>query len=96
MEQVWFITSETGTDLIVSFAVRKGDYKSHYLTRTGYGGDQVERRDPPLLFNLAEDPSERFDVASKHPDILADIDRELARHRTGLKPPKSQLDDLIK
>ncbi len=81
-----------GTQL---YAVRKGPYKAHYVTRSGYGPDQPEKHDPPLLYDLDKDPSERFDVAGEHPEILADIAREVERHRAGLVPGKPQLEETI-
>jgi arylsulfatase A-like enzyme len=76
------------------FAVRKGPFKAHYQTAPGYAGNRVqetfEKHDPPLLFNLKNDPSEKFDVAKDHPDVLADIQRELEKHRAGLAPVKIQ------
>jgi len=77
------------------YAARKGPWKAHFVTRTGYGLDKPERHDPPALYNLEEDPSERFDVAKQRPDIVADIAREVQRHRRGLVAGKPQLDDLI-
>ena len=47
--------------------------------------------DPPLLFQLEHDPSEKYDVAKDHPDVIADILREVERPRAKLKPAKSQL-----
>ena len=34
----------------------------------------------PLLYNLHDDPSERFDVAAAHPAIVADLQKRIARH----------------
>jgi hypothetical protein len=49
-----------------------------------------------LLFHLGRDPSERFDVADAHPDVLAAVAKEVARHRATVTPVKSQLDETVK
>jgi arylsulfatase A-like enzyme len=78
------------------FAVRSGAYKAHFTTQTGYGPDSPERHDPPALYQLKEDPSERFDVAKDHPDVIADIQREVAAHRATMKPAENQLEKVKK
>jgi arylsulfatase A-like enzyme len=55
------------------YAVRKGHYKAHFTTHDGYSKVPAEQHNPPLLFNVAEDPSERFDIAAEHPDIVAEL-----------------------
>jgi arylsulfatase A-like enzyme len=75
------------------FAVRVGVMKAHFQTKPAYGKEEAKKHDPPLLFNLAEDPSERFDVAANHSEALAQIARVVEKHRTTLKPSRSQLDD---
>jgi len=41
-------------------AVRKGNYKAHFITSGAYDDREVRaEHNPPLLFNLAEDPGER-------------------------------------
>jgi arylsulfatase A-like enzyme len=77
------------------YAVRQGLFKAHYLTKSGYGPDKMEKHDPPLLFNLAHDPSERFNLATNHPAVLADIAKAVEEHRAKLVPAKSQLVDVI-
>lgn len=76
------------------FAIRKGNFKAHFQTAPGYAGNRIqekfEKHETPLLFNLAQDPSERFDVAKDHPDVLADIQRELEKHRANLAPVEAQ------
>jgi len=78
-------------------AVRKGPYKAHFITSGAYGeGEPRTEHNPPLLFNLAEDPGERFDVAAAHPDVIADLQREAAAHRKTLTPTRALFDELIK
>jgi arylsulfatase A-like enzyme len=60
------------------WAVRKGNYKIHFMTRAGYTKEPVVTQDPPLLFDVAQDPSERFDIAGERPNIVASM-QELAR-----------------
>ncbi len=49
------------------FAIRKGDYKAHFITHSEYTeGDKIYH-DPPLLFNLNIDPSEKYNIAEEHP-----------------------------
>lgn len=76
------------------FAVRKGPFKAHLLTQAGYGQPKHEVHSPPLLFNLHVDPSESFNLAATHPDIVTDLLREVEQHRAKLTPAKSQLESL--
>jgi len=76
------------------FAVRKGDFKAHFQTAPGYAGrrvqEKLEKHDPPLLFNLKQDTSENFDIAAKHPEVLAEIERAVETHRANLVPAEPQ------
>lgn len=71
-------------------ACRVGDYKAHFFTQSGYGQPQPEMHDPPLLYNLAIDPSEKFDVAKDHSDALATIREAVETHRMNLVPGEPQ------
>jgi hypothetical protein len=51
---------------------------------------KFEKHEPPLLFNVAKDPSERFDVAQAHPDVVTDIQRIVEAHQAGLVPAAPQ------
>jgi arylsulfatase A-like enzyme len=77
-------------------AVRKGPFKAHLVTQPGYGPEPAQSHDPPLLFHLEHDPSERFDVAAQHPEVIAQIKREVERHQRELKPSELHLDELIR
>ena len=75
------------------YAVRMGMYKAHFITESAYmKDDNLVHHDPPLLFHLGEDPSEKYNIAEDHPDVIADIIQELGRHQAELVIPKSQLD----
>jgi arylsulfatase A-like enzyme len=67
-----------GSDL---YAVRSGPYKLHLITQNAYVGN-VERNvhEVPLLFNVEEDPSERFDLAAKYPEVVARLKKIAAEH----------------
>jgi arylsulfatase A-like enzyme len=78
------------------FAVRKGPYKAHFITQTGYQGDKPVEHDPPLLYHLGHDPSEKYDIAKDHPETIADIMKEVENHRAALKPGEDQLAKRIK
>ena len=76
-------------------AIRKGRYKAHLITSGAYA-QYGERREhtPPLLFDLAADPGERQDVAAAHPDVVADLLREVEAHRRGMVPGPPLFDRL--
>jgi arylsulfatase A-like enzyme len=78
-------------------AVRKGPYKAHFITSGAYGdGEARTEHNPPLLFNLAEDPGERHDIAAVHPDVLADLAWEVTTHRKTVMPTRPLFDELLK
>lgn len=77
-------------------AIRKGKYKAHFITSGAYGeGEARTVHTPPLLFDLAEDPGERFDIAAAHPDIVADLLKEAEMHRRTVPPTKPLFDELL-
>jgi arylsulfatase A len=73
-------------------AVRLGAWKAHFQTQSGYGQPSSERHDPPLLFNLEVDPSERFNVAAANPDVVQEIAALVEKHRAGMQAAPSQLE----
>lgn len=74
------------------YAVRKGDYKAHFLTKTSYVGQKKpEVHDPPLLFHLGVDPGEQWNIADEHPGILARIKTLAQEHRDSIEPVPSRL-----
>ena len=79
-------------------AIRKGAFKAHFITSGAYGGSGDSLRtehNPPLLFNLEEDPGERYNIAETHPDIIADILKEVEAHRKTIAPAKPLFDERL-
>lgn len=75
------------------YAIRKGDYKAHYITETCYKLDTKRTvLEEPLLFNMMHDASEMYDRAKLEPDILADISVLRAEHKAETPHMYSELD----
>ncbi|WP_321290541.1 sulfatase [uncultured Sunxiuqinia sp.] len=74
------------------YAVRKGKYKAHFLTKSGYGGDPLVDHETPLLYDLEVDPSEKFNIADKYPEVIQEINALVEAHKKTLKPVTNQLD----
>ena len=76
-------------------AVRMGPWKAHYFTRPAYRREAMKKHDPPLLFQLEHDPSEKRNVASDHSDVIAAIQKEVEQHKAKLRVAPSQLEARI-
>lgn len=72
------------------YAVRKGKYKAEFTTHDGYSKEPAEEHHPPMLFNVAADPSEQFDIASEHPDVVAEIIKIAEAHTAKMTVRKLQ------
>ena len=77
------------------YAVRYGEYKAHLITQGAYnypkGSDEKIVLDIPLLYNLNIDPSEKYNIADKNPEILLEIDKIIEKHKKNLKAPNDLL-----
>ena len=65
-------------------AVRKGAWKLHVRTSSQTGKDYFNGK-LPLLFNLAVDPSEAYDLSEKHPEKVAELQAEIDRQNDYVK-----------
>jgi arylsulfatase A-like enzyme len=77
------------------YAARVGAYKVHLKTHTAYRGQPHVTHTPPLLFNIDVDPSEKYELQDKHPEILEKLMVEIATHRKNLVPVPSHIDSRI-
>jgi arylsulfatase A-like enzyme len=73
------------------YAIRQGAYKAHFFTRSEYGSDPEMAHDPPLLYNVNEDPGERFDMAARHPEVIARLKALAAEHMKTVVPVENQI-----
>jgi arylsulfatase A len=107
-----FGTGKSGREVVYYYrgeqvyAIRKGDYKAHFITQNEYGSQTAHPitippteikntrtdEDPPLLYNVNIDPSEKFNIAEDHPEIIAEIRRVLEEHLAGIEPVENQLE----
>jgi arylsulfatase A-like enzyme len=77
-------------------AVRKGNYKAHFVTSGAYGeGQPRTEHNPPLLFDLSIDPGERFNIAAGHPDVVADLIQTAQAHRSAVAATRPLFDELL-
>jgi len=73
-------------------AVRYGPYKAHFITRSGFGEEPPVYHDPPLLFQIEWDPSEKYPLnTTSYPDVLLAINQAVALHKATLIPGPPQL-----
>ncbi len=73
------------------YAVRLGAFKAHFITEGAYGPPAREEHNPPLLFNLEVDPSEKFNVADSNLDIIEQIQALVKKHNSDLVKGEDQL-----
>jgi arylsulfatase A-like enzyme len=74
------------------FAIRMGDYKAHLITQPEYGSESTTVHETPLLYNLNVDPSEKYDIADKHPEVIAEMKKILEKHQAGIVQVENQLE----
>ena len=68
-------------------AVRQGPWKLHQKTYEWASGETKSQvHSPPLLFNLATDPSEHFNVAAEYPKVVKSLTKLIETHRASVSP----------
>lgn len=65
------------------FAVRQGSWKLHIKTYSQTGESYFEK-EPPLLFNLATDPSEKYELSESFPEKVQALQGLIDQHRVHL------------
>lgn len=76
------------------YAVRKGPWKAHFITKPSYRKDVPPTvHDIPLLYNLEMDPSEKFNLNKENPEIIKELTAIYEKHKVNLKAVPTLLDD---
>lgn len=76
-------------------SLRHGSFKAHFITQSEYGGEAAVTHATPELYNLDIDPSEKWNIAAKHPDIVAEMRRLAEEHKKAIPPIQNHLDKRI-
>ncbi len=72
-------------------AMRQGPWKLHQTTLEAASGQTTSQiQTPPLLFNVATDPSERFNVAREYPEVADRLTKLIEMHRARVSPGTPQ------
>ncbi len=75
------------------YAVRKEDYKAHFITESSYKADNGRQElEAPLLYNVNHDPSERYDHAAQMPEKIEEIIQLAISHRNDAPNMYSEMD----
>ena len=74
------------------YAIRKGAYKAHFQTNGSYSQKPAEVHSPPLLYNVEHDPSEKFEIGKKYPEIIEELTAAFKKHVEGIVPVEAELD----
>ena len=75
-------------------ALRKGPWKI-FVEDPNPWNDEFTAADLPLLFNLDQDPSEKYDVANENPDRVQALSKLAQNHVAGIVEVPSQLDSIL-
>ncbi len=74
------------------FAIRRGPWKAHFITKPSYSKEEAIDHDLPLLYNLDIDPSEKYNVAGQHPEVITEIKKEREKHKANMVVAPSLLE----
>ncbi len=75
------------------YAVRKNNFKAHFVTATCYQLDNNRiEHEQPLLFDVDNDPGERFDRSKDLPEVVAELTRLADDHKRIMVAKPSELD----
>jgi arylsulfatase A-like enzyme len=74
------------------FAIRVGPWKAHFITQGCYGvGTPKQTHETPELYHLDTDPSEKYNVAHLHPDVVARLTKIAEEHKDSIEPYEDQM-----
>ncbi|QDK79281.1 sulfatase [Spirosoma sp. KCTC 42546] len=77
------------------YAIRKGAWKAHFMTHPSYSPVAPEIHTTPLLYNIDNDPSEKYDLAKDHPDIVAELTKEYEKQKAAFVLPPSEIEKVL-
>jgi arylsulfatase A len=72
-------------------AVRRDAYKAFFVVPAGDGSAAASANSNPQLYNLDQDPSEKFDLAGTHPEVLGELRKLADDHARTVVTVKNQI-----
>ncbi|MEM7236173.1 MAG: arylsulfatase, partial [Planctomycetota bacterium] len=76
----------------VLYAIRVGPWKAHFVTQGCYGiGPKRVVHQSPELYNLEFDPSEKYNVAAQHPDVVKRLSKLAKEHEATIEKAPNEL-----
>jgi arylsulfatase A-like enzyme len=73
------------------YAVRSGPWKLHLITEGAWGnGEPRIKYENPLLFHLGHDPSEKYNIADKHTDVVEELMALAKKQDEAVKPGRNR------
>ena len=72
------------------YAFRYKNYKLHLKTSSWFS--KVETHDPPMLFDLEIDPSEKYNISEENPEIISEILKIINIHKEKIVFGNDQLE----
>jgi arylsulfatase A len=72
-------------------AVRHDSFKAFFVVPSAGAAGAAAATPPPQLYNLDQDPSENFDLAAKHPEVIAELRKLADEHQKTVVPVKNQI-----
>ena len=72
-------------------AVRRDSFKVFFVVPPADAAGTSAAAASPLLYNLDQDPSERFDIAGKHPELVTELRKIADEHQKTVVAVKNQI-----
>jgi len=76
-------------------AVRKSQWKAEFVTQPSYSMEKPVVHDTPLLYNIENDPSEKYDLAAKYPEIVKELKALYDHQIATVKPVESEINKTL-
>lgn len=77
------------------YAIRKGPWKAHFVTHASYSPEAPKVLEAPLLYNIENDPSEKYDLAKRSPEIVKELTALFEQQKASITPPPSEIEKVL-